>query len=126
MQKIIKQCKYCGRTHMRGASPAFHHACNNCYKKGHFANVGMFTNKSLNYLGNQNMPRTTPIEALSKCNFFIGTIFDISNELKNINQKINTIAGETNAEWSVTLNTKGTNICYKTDSGPQFNAISEI
>ena len=57
----------------------------------------MFTNKSLNYLDNQNTPRTTPI-ALSEFNFFIGAIFDISNELKNINQKINTIAKETNAE----------------------------
>ena len=83
---------------MRKACPAFDHACNNCYKKGNFANVGMFTNKSLNYLDNQNTPRTTPIEALSEFNFFIGAIFDISNELKNINQKINTIAKETNAE----------------------------
>ena len=83
---------------MRKACPAFHHARNNCYKKGNFANVCMFTNKSLNYLDNQNTPRTTPIEALSEFNFFIGAIFDISNELKNINQKINTIAKETNAE----------------------------
>ena len=83
---------------MRKAFSAFHHACNSCHKKGNFANVGIFTNKSLTYLDNQNRPRTTPIEALSEFNFFIGAIFGISNELKNINQKINTIAKETNAE----------------------------
>ena len=78
---------------MRKACPAFHHACNNCYEKGNFVNVGMFTNKSLNYLDNQNTPRTTQIEALSEFNF-IGAIFDISNELKNINQKINNRQGD--------------------------------
>ena len=32
-KKIMKQCKYCGRTHMRGACPAFHWTCNTCHKK---------------------------------------------------------------------------------------------
>ena len=92
---MIKQCKYCGRAHMRGACPAFHQTCNNCHKKGHFANFCMSTNKSLNYLDNyQNMsPATT--EILDEDNFFIGAIFDISNEVKNNNQQINTITEET-------------------------------
>ena len=54
----IKQCKYCGRTHMRGACPAFHQTCNDCHKKENFANACTFTNKSFNYLDNQNMPST--------------------------------------------------------------------
>ena len=49
-QNKIKQCKYCGRTHMRGSGRSFHQTCNNCHKKGHFANVFMSTNKSLNSL----------------------------------------------------------------------------
>ena len=32
-EKKIKQCKYCGRTHIRGACPAFHQTCNNVIKK---------------------------------------------------------------------------------------------
>ena len=124
-KKIIKQCKYCGRTHMRGACATFHQTCNNCHKKGHFAKVCMSTNKSLNYLDNQNMSPTTAEEVLDKGNFFIGTIFDTSYEVKNNNEQINTIAEETNAEWSITLNTNGTNICYKIDSGAQVNIIPE-
>ena len=63
---------------------------------GHFANGYMSTNKCLNYLDNQNSPPTTAIEALDEDNFFIGTVFDIANELKNNNQQINTIAEKTN------------------------------
>ena len=32
-KKILRQCKYCGRTHMRGACPVFHRTCKNCQKK---------------------------------------------------------------------------------------------
>ena len=110
---------------MRGACPAFHQTCNNCHKKGHFANFCMSTNKSLNYLDKQNTQLTTAEEALDEDNFFIGSIFDISNEVKNNNQQINTIAEETNTEWSFALNTNGTNICYKIDSVAKFNVISK-
>ena len=56
----------------------------------------MSTNKCLNYLDNQNSSPKTAIEALDEDNFFIGTVFDISNELKNNNQQINTIDEKTN------------------------------
>ena len=39
-------------------------------------------NKSLGYLDNQNKPLTTAEEVLDYDNFFIGAIFDISNEFK--------------------------------------------
>ena len=32
-KKILRQCKYCGRTHMRGACPVFHRTCKNCQKR---------------------------------------------------------------------------------------------
>ena len=51
--------------------------------------------------------------------------FFISNEAKNNNQRINTITGETNTEWSVTLSTNEANICYKISSGAQVNVIPE-
>ena len=123
--KKIKQCKYCGRTHIRGACPAFHQTCNKCHKKGHFANVCLSTNKHLNYLDNQSTPLTTAEETLDKDNFFIGAIFDTSNRVINNNQQINTIAKETNAKWSVTLDANRTNICYKIDSGAQVNVLPE-
>ena len=66
--KKIKQCKYCGRTHIRRACPAFHQICNKCHKKGHFANVCMSTNKYLSYLDNQNTPLTTAEETLDEDN----------------------------------------------------------
>ena len=119
--KKIKQCKYCGKTHIRGACPAFHQTCNKCHKKGHFANVCMSTNKHLNYLDNQNTPLTTAEETLDEDNFFIGAIFDNSNGVINNNQQINTIAEETIAKWSVTLNINRTN----NDSGAQVNVLPE-
>ena len=123
--KKIKQCKYCGRTHIRGACPTFHQTCNKCHKKVHFAMVCMSTNKHLNYLDNQNTPLTTAEETLDEDNFFIGAILDTANGVINNNQQINTIAEETNTEWSVALNTNGTNICYKIDSGAQVNVLPE-
>ena len=41
------------------------------------------------------------------------------------NQQINTIAKDSNTECSVTLNTNGTNISYKIDSGAQVSVIPE-
>ena len=49
----------------------------------------MATSKSLNYLVNQNILPTTAEDILDEGNFFIGTVFDISNEVKNINQPTN-------------------------------------
>ena len=83
---------------MSGAGTAFQNTCNNCHKKGHFFNVDMSINKSLDYLDNQNMPPTITKETLDKGNFFIGAIFDISDEFKINNQQINTIEKKTNIE----------------------------
>ena len=58
----------------------------------------MSTNKSLNCLDNQNRPIATTDEGLEEDNFFIGAIFDTSNEVKNNNQQINTITVETYTE----------------------------
>ena len=99
---------------MRGACPAFHQNCNNCHKKGHFTNVCMSINKSLNYLDNQNTQPTRAEEALDEDSFFIGAIFDISNEVKANNQQIKTIAYETNAEWLVKLPTGQTSAAKST------------
>ena len=97
-KKAAKQCKYRGNTHIRGTRPASLQICNNCHKKGHFANGCMSTNKSLNCLDNQNRPIATTDEGLDEDNFFIGAIFDTSNEVKNNNQQINTITVETYTE----------------------------
>ena len=83
----------------------------------------MSTTIHLNYLDNQNTPLTTGEETLDEDNFFIGAIFDTSDGVINNNQQINTITEETNAERSVTLDTKRTNICYKIDSGAQVNIL---
>ena len=85
----------------------------------------MSTNKDVNYLDNQSTPLATTEETLDEDNIFIGAICDTSNGVINNNQQINTIAEETNTEWSVTLNTNGTNICWKIDSGAQVNVFPE-
>ena len=85
----------------------------------------MSTNKSLNYIDNQNTPRTAAGKALNKENFSISAISDILNEVKNNNQHINTIVEETNADVKYKFNTNGTNICYKMESDAQGIIISE-
>ena len=79
----------------------------------------MSVKKSLNHLDYQNVPPITAKEILDEENFFIGTIFDISNE------QTNTMNKETNTEWSVALSTNRTNICYKLDSVAQVNVTPE-
>ena len=74
---------------MRGACPAFHQTCNNCHKKEHFANVGMSTNKSLNYLDNQKTQPTTAEEALDEDNFFISAIFQMKSKPTTNNRQHN-------------------------------------
>ena len=83
----------------------------------------MSTNKSLNYLDNHNTHPATAGEDLDAENFFIDAIFHTPNELKNSIQQINAIPEEINGKWSVTFKIKGTNICYKIDSGAQVNVI---
>ena len=80
----------------------------------------MSTNKSLNFLDNQSTPPETAEEVLDEDNFFIGTIFDILNEVKNKNQQINAIARR-----QTPLNTNGTNICWRIDSVALVNVIPE-
>ena len=56
----------------------------------------MSINQFLNYLDNQNTsPASTAEDILDEVNFFIGTIFDILNEVNNSNQQNNTAAEET-------------------------------
>ena len=56
----------------------------------------MSINQFLNYLDNQNTsPASTAEDILDEVNFFIGTIFDVLNEVKNSNQQSNTAAEET-------------------------------
>ena len=85
----------------------------------------MLTSKSLNYLDNQSTHPAKADEALEKEYFLVGAIFDVSDKGKNNNQQINTIAADTSAEWSITFNTNGTNICYKNNFGAQINVIPD-
>ena len=56
----------------------------------------MSINQFLNYLDNQTTsPASTAEDILDEVNFFIGTIFDVLNEVKNSNQQNNTAAEET-------------------------------
>ena len=43
--ETIQKCKFCGGTHKRGACPEYTRKCNNCQRKGHYAE---FCRKSKN------------------------------------------------------------------------------
>ena len=68
---------------------------------------------------------TTAEDILDEYNFFIGTIFDILNEVKNINQQNTTVAEKISTYLSVTLKASGTNFYCKIECGSQVSVIPE-
>lgn len=111
--------KYCGTTYLRAASPAFHPACYNrdsLHIYNQVVKLSRWAKHTTNSYSRGHFNRD---------NFFISVNFDSSNEIKNNNQQIDTITEETKTNWSVKLNTYGTNILSKSDSGAQVNVIQE-
>lgn len=49
-QKMIKNCKYCGKTHQIRQCPAFGKKCNSCGKLNHFSNMCNNAKKTINQL----------------------------------------------------------------------------
>ena len=136
-------CHYCGKVHPKGKCPAYGKVCSSCGKVNHFAAVCL-TSKRVKSVNVYDSSNSTDYEDNA---FFIGSVKvedDKRDENKNIsvshdkgNQQespelddennlfVDAITSEIDHEndWILPLQTSGTEINYKLDTGAQCNII---
>ena len=107
---MILKCKFCSYTHKRSSCPAYEKACNSCHKKGHFSNCCLnFKRQDIKQI---NIDKSKFYDSDDE-HLFIGAIASDEN-LK---------FEETDNEWPLYLDTNGTLINFKIDSGSQVNSL---
>ena len=151
-KEIIKHCKFCAGTHPRGACPAYGKICNKCKSKGHFSKCctkpskenfnksrphNRRPRKQVNTVESKLPELTTSdseSEDESEDEFYLGSI---ECESKSSNDQNSTNKTETTTEileisdptsskhpdWLIDLNTNGTPVTFKIDTGARANVI---
>ena len=142
---IIKSCKFCSYSHPRGSCPAYNKTCRSCNRRGHFSKCcskrstesKKYSNKS-SYPGGSSsrVYELNQIEDSSCSNdtknseydghYFLGTInAKLLNTVTNGDEvDLNNVSRNlTPNEWFVELESNGTNVNYKIDSGAQANVL---
>ena len=113
-------CKYCGTQHRRGQCPAYWKICAKCSKVNHFASVCLSSNRSVHYANTQNEIEQEYLP--DSDHFFIGTVDEEPDKVNSSNTSLdNKIPNE--QEWFVSLESNGTFINYKLDTGAQANIL---
>ena len=136
----LKNCKFCAGSHKRGHCPAFSKKCKSCKKTGHFAKCCP-KQKSINHVQKGHTSSQSADNDEEEDDFFTGSIevevedTPIINDDSNcyslddddVTATVMSIDGDDHSvnfsEWSVVLNTNGSNINYKIDSGAQVNIL---
>ena len=126
---MIMKCRYCSYQHQRGKCPAYNKYCSKCSQKGHFAKCCTKKDKkvaAVKKIESHSSSSSTDSEVEDK---WIGTVTNettkpnisesapIKEEVVNL--KIDTV----NDDWSVELETNGTLVCYKIDTGAEANIL---
>ena len=112
-KSMIQKCKYCSYIHKRRSCPAYGKLCNLCKKKNHFSVCCSKRNKTKKEKYkkvdriSQTVPNTSSEEEYE--HFFIGT-----NDL---------IAFKEENDWCIDLNTNGSVVNFKIDTGAQANVL---
>ena len=122
--------KFCGRGHNRGNCPAYAKLCNDCGVPNHFAQCCPKKQRRSNPQQACNRPiheiTHHPDLREDEWENFVGAItVESLGEEKDVNE---TTLHSNNAEdevleWSVILESNGTNINYKLDTGSQVNIL---
>ena len=126
--EYFANCKFCGRGHNRGNCPPHGKSCNDCGASNHFAQCCPRITRRPN-------PQQTcyrPIREINhqpdteedECKNFVGAI-TVEGLEKEINETTlhSLDAEDEELEWSVILESNGTNINYKLDTGSQVNVL---
>ena len=120
MERVIKDCGFCGGVHNRGNCPAYGKECRNCMKRNHLAKVCR-SRKVVKAIEKNDDPPEDDND------FFIDaiTINDINSVKRggdngNVSVEVNL---NTSAEWTQTLQVDNSFIDFKIDSGSQVDII---
>ena len=107
---MILKCKFCSYTHKRGSCPAYEKVCNSCHKKGHFSKCCLnFKRQDIKQIKKDKSKFYDSDDE----HLFIGAITSDEN-LK---------FEENDNEGSIDLDTNGTLINFKINSGAQVNVL---
>ena len=143
-KSLIKNCKFCSYTHKRGSCSAYGKKCKKCSKLNHFAKCCPEKNKSVEQVYCESSDSDQYYAADDT--FFVGSVYiDTStgtetqaNSADNLQDTSSTEKGESNdefiisaigsesevkSEWTIDLNTNGSNVRYKLDTGAQVNVL---
>ena len=134
---LIKNCKFCSYTHKCGNCSAYGKKCKNCLKPNHFAKC--CPNKSANI-----QKKSVKVDCDSSDSdqyyaaddtFFVGSVDTAtststetqtaSSDVSNHEFIISAIGSEseTKSEWTIDMETNGSNVRYKLDTGAQVNVL---
>ena len=104
------KCKFYSYTHKRVSCPAYHKVCNSCHMKGHFSKCCVnFKRHDIRLI---NIDESKFYDSDDE-HMFIGAV--TSNENLKFEESEN--------EWSIDLDTNGTLINFKIDSGAHVNIL---
>ena len=107
---MILKCKFCSYTQKRGSCPAYEKVCNSCHKKGHFSKCCLnFKRQDIKQIKKDESKFYDSDDE----HLFIGAITSDEN-LK---------FEENDNEGSIDLDTNGTLINFKINSGAQVNVL---
>ena len=138
-EEIIAKCKFCAGQHKRGQCPAYNKRCNNCQKLNHFAKC--CTRPKLRTI--KHVDADSSSEDESESEFFIGSIqaTEEPSEIAEIKEPSETEVVHDSAcqdedveifaienytpgtDWSMNLETNGSDVTYKLDTGAQANVM---
>ena len=107
---MVMKCKFYSYTHKRVSCPAYHKVCNSCHKKGHFSKCCV--NVKRHDIRQINIDESKFYDSVDE-HMFIGAV--TSNENLKFEESEN--------EWSIDLDTNGTLINFKIDSGAHVNIL---
>ena len=115
---MIMKCQYCSYQHQRDKCPAFQKFCNGSHKRGHFAKCCRNKTRTANVANAKEYTDSSSTESDSET-LYIGTITNdnyekpLESDHKVMEIKIDTVSDN----WIVHLETNGTDIKYKIDTG---------
>ena len=129
---FFENCRFCGRGHRRGSCFAYNKRCNSCGSLHHFARFcpqqkPATSQRQINPFNRTRAVRevhssSRPDQIADEQEFFIGEITSSSPQpLESSVYSVNTET--TDLEWTIHLETNGTPIKYKLDTGSQVNLL---
>lgn len=98
----IKDCKFCGLSHLAGKCPAYGKLCSRCGKKNHFARK--CKQSEVNVVDHED-------QASDSDDVSVHRVFSTGDNLES--------------DWKVKLNVEGKSITFKIDTGAQVNVIPQ-